>query len=350
MRCTFIFNSDMVNYCELTDFEKGRLIGLMEAGKSLYSVAQILQRDKKTIRLWWRRWQSTGNVEKLPGRGRKSTCSPRLDRALKNAIKRNRFSTYASIWHQNPSFQTVTQRTLRHRALQLGYISARPVRCIPLTMSHREQRLQWCSERASWQIGDWSNIVFSDESRFCLDMSDGRIRVHRLVTERYLDECIMEKDRYGGGSIMVWGAMSSSGLSRLFIVRGTMRAQDYIDQILEPEAIPFTLNAPNQIFQQDNARPHTAKITQKYLSDNFMPLLPWPARSPDLSLIEHIWDVIGRKLRTEYHQPPTSLQALEVRVVEQWNAIPLQMVQELYDSMPRRIEQCILKRGGHTQY
>jgi hypothetical protein len=202
----------------------------------------------------------------------------------------------------------------------------------------------------SSQIDDWRNIVFSDESRFCLDMSDGRIRVHRLITERYLDECILEKDRYGGRSIMVWGAMSWDGLSRLIVVQGTMNANMYISDVLELEAVPFVLNAPAQIFQQDNARPHVARVTLEYLSQQSVPLLPWPARSPDLSLIEHIWDFIGRKLQTDYLQPPSSLPQLACRVQEQWNSIPLQFIHDLYASMTRRVEQCIVVHGGHTKY
>jgi transposase len=340
----------MVTYSELTDFEKGRLVGMLEAGKSLNCVAQHLHRDKKTIRFWWRKWQTTGNVDRLPGRGRKRLSTDRTDRALRRAIKCDRFATYSSIWNRHSALRILSQRTLRRRALQLGYISARPVRCIPLTTKHRYQRVQWCNEHKAWQIGEWQKIVFSDESRFCLDMSDGRIRVHRLMTERYLDECILEKDRYGGGSVMVWGAMSWDGLSRLISIRGTMKAADYIEKILEPEAVPFTMNTPQLTFQQDNARPHTAKITMTYLSDRAVLLLPWPARSPDLSLIEHVWDIIGRKLKSEYQQPPTSLDELEARIHNEWNAIPVQTVRDLYDSMPRRIERCIECEGGHTKY
>ena len=78
-------------------------------------------------------------------------------------------------------------------------------------------RLQWSNERVAWQSMEWQQIVFSDEFRFCLSTADGRIRVYRLVTESYLDECGLEKDRNGGGSVMVWGAMLSMTWATYFL-------------------------------------------------------------------------------------------------------------------------------------
>ncbi|GFU42240.1 transposable element Tcb2 transposase [Trichonephila clavipes] len=64
---------------------------------------------------------------------------------------------------------------------------------------------------------------------------------------------------------------------------------------------------PGAIFQQDNARPHTARVSQDCLCT--VTTLPWPARSPDLSLIEHIWDPLGRRVGL-----PTSLNEQEARL------------------------------------
>ncbi|GFV28413.1 transposable element Tcb2 transposase [Trichonephila clavipes] len=90
-----------------------------------------------------------------------------------------------------------------------------------------------------WKVTDWKNVVFSDESRIVLGTDDNRVRVWR---------------RPG----------------------------------------PFLNGLPGAIFQQDNARPHTARVAQDFL--HHFPTLPWLARSPDLSLIEHVWDQLKRQM------------------------------------------------------
>ncbi|UYV64622.1 hypothetical protein LAZ67_3001360 [Cordylochernes scorpioides] len=75
---------------------------------------------------------------------------------------------------------------------------------------------------------------------------------------------------------------------------GTMTAQRYFDDVLRPVTLSYLQGVPNALYQQDNARPHTARISQQALQD--VQMLPWPPYSPDLSPIEHVWDIIGRRL------------------------------------------------------
>ncbi|GFT10085.1 transposable element Tcb1 transposase [Trichonephila clavipes] len=71
--------------------------------------------------------------------------------------------------------------------------------------------------------------------------------------------------------------------------------------------------------------------------------LPWPARSPDLSSIEHIWDHLGRRIA---HQ--TSLNELEARLQQMWNKVSQGIIQNLYVTLPDRIASCIRARGRST--
>ncbi|UYV69156.1 hypothetical protein LAZ67_6002606 [Cordylochernes scorpioides] len=76
--------------------------------------------------------------------------------------------------------------------------------------------------------------------------------------------------------------------------RGAMTSQRYVDDVLRPATLSYLQGVPNALYQQDNARPHTARISQQALQD--VQMLPWPPYSPDLSPIEHVWDIIGRRL------------------------------------------------------
>ena len=103
------------------------------------------------------------------------------------------------------------------------------------------------------------------------------------------------------------------------------------------------------MFQQDNARPHVARVMLNFQTHNNVQTLPWPAVSPDLSPIEHLWDEMERRLRRLPNQPVTLLE-LERALVQIWNAIPQVTLTNFVRSMRKRCVECIAANGGHTRY
>ncbi|GFV97084.1 transposable element Tcb2 transposase [Trichonephila clavipes] len=112
-----------------------------------------------------------------------------------------------------------------------------------------------------------------------------RIRAWRRRGERSNPAVTVERPNARQRGIMVWGAIAYDSTSPLVRIQGTLNAQRYVQNVLRPVAIPYLQGLPNAIFQQDNARPHTARISQHALRGAQM--LPWPLYSPDLSPIEH---------------------------------------------------------------
>ncbi|GFT63302.1 DDE_3 domain-containing protein [Trichonephila clavipes] len=97
---------------------------------------------------------------------------------------------------------------------------------------------------------------------------------------------------------MVWGAIAYDSRSTLIVMRGTLTPPRYVDDILRPHVGPFLNGLPLAIFQQYNARPHTARVAQDFL--RHFQTLPWPARSPDSSPVGHVWDQLKRQMPS-YH-------------------------------------------------
>ena len=102
------------------------------------------------------------------------------------------------------------------------------------------------------------------------------------------------------------------------------------------------------VFMHDNARPHTAGITRQFLEQNRITVLPHPPMSPDLNPIEHIWDLMGRRIR-DLERPPTNLHDLSELLVRIWNEIPQREIQACIN-MEERLQQIIRQRGGNTHY
>ncbi|CAH2011182.1 unnamed protein product [Acanthoscelides obtectus] len=179
-------------------------------------------------------------------------------------------------------------------------------------------------------------IVFGDESRFCLGMHDGRARVRRRRGVRRNPQFFVERHVHHTVGVMVWGATAYGSRSPLIFIRGNMNAQRYIHEVLEPHLLPYLDTLADPTFQQDNARPHVARVTIDFFQHNDVTLLPWPPRSPDLSPIERVWEMMGRRL-LNLQRPPQTLEALREELVVAWNEIPQDDIDHLIRSMPRRI-------------
>ncbi|GFU52288.1 hypothetical protein TNCV_2701221 [Trichonephila clavipes] len=91
------------------------------------------------------------------------------------------------------------------------------------------------------------------------------------------------------------------------------------------------------------------KTVRDFCSAQYMQLLPWPAYSPDTSPIEPVWDLVGRRLARD-PRSAASKDKLLLRIQAIWNSLPQADIQNLFDSMPRRIAALIATRGGYTKY
>ncbi|GFV27896.1 transposable element Tcb2 transposase [Trichonephila clavipes] len=176
----------------------------------------------------------------------------------------------------------VPQTISRHLA-EANLKSKRPFRALPLTPKHRQLRLQWCQARSMWNVTDWQKVAFSDESRFVLGTGDNRVRV--------------------------WRHPAYDCRSTLIVMRGTLTDQRYVDDIL---------------------RPHT---------------FPWPARSPDLSPVEHVWNQLKRQMPSCHF-----VHDLELAVQDLWAHLPQDNIRCLINSMPDRVAACIAAGGDPTRY
>ena len=147
---------------------------------------------------------------------------------------------------------------------------------------------------------------------------------------------------------MMWSAISNDCKIDLVYVPGNLTAVRYIYEIIQPHLM-HAIDRQRELFQEDNARPHTARVSTDNLEQNNINVLPWPSKSPDLNSIEHLWDQLDR--RVSQQQPPYQTHyQLRQMLQQEWRTIPRSNVRNLIESMPRRCRAVLAARGGHTRY
>jgi transposase len=324
-------------------------LGRLQAGQSQSEVARALRVSQSTISRLWHRFQQTGSSAPAPRSGRPRVTTQAQDRYIRVTHLRHRFQSASVTARALPGGRRISVQTVRNRLHTTGLHAYRPLRGNVLTRRHCQARMQWANQHLQWTLANnWRHVVFSDESYFLLQHHDSRRRVYRRQGERYHQQCVDEAPPHGGGGVMVWGAITNTGRSQLVEVPGRLNAQHYVQDILQPHALPL-LAAPRAQFQHDNARPHTARLTTNFLAANNVNTLPWPSLSPDLNPIEHAWDELGRRLNARVNAPPTRRQLFQA-LQQEWDNIPQPTLQRLIASMPRRCQAVIDSRGSHTRY
>ncbi|GFV27200.1 transposable element Tcb2 transposase [Trichonephila clavipes] len=305
-----------------------RPVGWMEMGLSQADAARRRNVSRSVVQRLWDQYQTEDSVSRRPVPGRPRATTPAEDRFLALSARRRRTTT-------------VPQLVADHFQASGRRISA----------TTRRNRLCWAREHVSWTQQQWASVLFTDESRFTMESDSGRLLIWREKRTRYHQSNTVERHSYRGGGILVWAGISLGGHTDLHVFHGrTVTSLRYRDEILDPYVRPYAAAIGNDfILMDDNARPHRARIVEEYLEDHGLERMEWPARSPDLNPIEHLWDYLGREVAA-LNPPPRSLHELKQGLLCVWSSLPIPVSDNLINSMGNRCRQCIQVRGGHIPY
>ena len=151
---------------------------------------------------------------------------------------------------------------------------------------------------------------------------------------------------------MVWGCVSYDCKLDLITVRGNLNGQIYRQNILEAGVVPHFDNHPlntRPVFMDDNARSQIARVVTDYLRDESITTHPWPVRSPDLNPIEHVWYIIGRRVK-ERKPLVQTLNELEQTLHQEWQRLTQVQIRRLVGNIRRRLAAVTRVNGSYTNY
>ncbi|GFU35182.1 transposable element Tcb1 transposase [Trichonephila clavipes] len=192
---------------QLSEFERGLIIGTKTAGWSTHRVAGQVDRSECVVRNCWKQWTREGTHAGKTGSGATRNTTKREDRRI--------------VW-QALVDPRVTRSTIR---------------------------VDWCQARSVWDVTDWQKVVFTDESRFVWGTDDDRVRVWRGPGQWYNSSHTVLRHTARTAGVMVWGDIAYYSRSTLIVMRGTLTGQRYVDDILGPHVGPFLNGLPWAIFQ-----------------------------------------------------------------------------------------------------
>ncbi|GFV20687.1 transposable element Tcb2 transposase [Trichonephila clavipes] len=267
--------STMSQRSHLTDSEAWRIVGRLEGAQTQAEVAQAIGVSQSVISRIWNRFLETGSAGRRPGQGRRRVTTPNEDRYLVLTARRHR-NINATLLQQHlrsATGTTVSTQTVRNRLHGVGLYACRPMVCVRLTSRHRRERRELATEHVNWRRNEWSNVLLLTSPVFLF--------------------------------IRIVGVFSSGGTVAVGII---LRSCTKVDEILRPIVVPYAAAIGYDfILMDDNCRPHRANLVEDFLFEEGIVRMEWPACSPNMNPIEHVWDALGR--RVAGHQlPPQTLQ------------------------------------------
>lgn len=332
----------MTTTTRLTRVEQAQICALYATNQSCSTIARQLNRNPSTITRFLVREKHKNLQQK---RQRNQKLSRRAQRQIVSAALRDKLSAREICESLGLDISVRRVQQILSGSAYLRYSKAE--RAPHLSKNHRMERVKWAEQNLGWDHPNWRQVIFSDEKKFNLDGPDGLSSYWRDLRK---EPEIFSTRQQGGGSVMIWGAISYHGTMSMVGVEGNMDSKYYCE-VLEQALLPDATQRYGDIwtFVQDNASIHSSNYSKSWLEANDVHVLQWPAKSPDLNIIENVWGTMARKVYAHGRQY-SNVGELSDAIQIAWDNMPNAYIKTLYTSIPRRLISVIRKNGKNTDY
>lgn len=331
--------------------EKRKLIVQMKSKKKSNSeIARILKCSRRMVINALKHVDQSQSVENKIRKNRPRKSDAHIDRKIHRFSTVNPFATSEQIKKaiSVDSGLDISSRTVRRRLNEFGLRGCIAQRKPLITKRNQQRILLFAKTHLEKPLIFWKNVLWTDESKYNRFGSDGKLYVRRPKNQQFNPRYTIKTVKHGGGSIMVWGAISWYGVGPIVRIQGVMDRfvyKDILQNTMEPYADDFM--RLRWTFMQDNDPKHTAGVVKEWFNQQKINVLDWSAQSLDLNPIENVWGDVEVAIRD--HRP-SNLDVLWNVVRDAWNSIPSERCRRLVESLPRRSAEVIRNKGFSTKY
>lgn len=329
------------------------MISLYKAETPTKEIAKIVGVSERSVQLWTKRFRDAGERDTPHHKGRPGKARRTSDRTLlilKREVTENPRLTARMLKEQNPHLlDMVSVRTVSRRLHDdLDFRSHRPVKQPLLTLTQQKRRVAFARKYSQWDAARWKHVLWSDEAVFRVT-DNSRGNVYRRPGSDRLDPKFAYSTVKHPESLMVWGCFTFFKVGELVVLppNQMMNQNNYLE--LLSDYLPSCFDECSaEVFQQDGAPCHTAKSVKQWLCDCEVDFIKdWPSNSPDLSPIENLWAIMKRRLQGK---DTSTLAKLEAAIKEEWLNLDDTILQNLANSVPSRLKECIKRKGKPIDY
>jgi len=358
----------------LTDVQVGISLALSKVGWSQSAIADEFGVRQSTISrvLKNHKYETFDGRDGPPGRPRKTT--EREDRHIIRIAKANHTLPFRDI--TNLTSLNVSPKTVARRCGEVRLVSRYATRKPFLTKQHKKDRLEWALRHKDLTVEEWLKVIWSDECLMKVGQDSRRRRVLCQPGTELQEKNLSTSFKSSRVTIMIWACFSGDRLGPILTLeQGGIGSEEYMD-ILYEGLVPMlddllyhhdddtedsnTVQVRSEnlyTFMHDNAPCHTTSEVLKLLEDEGIRVMKWPANSPDLNPIEHLWPDLKHRFYLEFcklrSNPSTSrmaYQQYEEILHKLWQTTSRELIRALMESMLKRCQAVIDNGGGHTGY
>ena len=350
---------------------RDQAIGMLKGGMTVPEVARAIHRLERGVRYLCLKYHQTGTVQDKPRSGRPPVLSKQQKKVIYRKVRSTPKIEYSALQQEaifvnaegtlsKPPSHSTLYRELRRRGLTNHKAKKRP----KFTRAHAALRLKFAREHRYFPWGR-RTLKFSDECSVQKGSGGNLQWCFRFPWEKWKREMLEPVGTSRRPAQMVWACvwLDERGVARrskLVIMErdpdAKMRGysgKSYMEALTKG-LLPHYRRS--QLFMQDGAGIHRSRAVRSFLDQHHVNTIDWPAYSPDLNPIEHLWWVLKRRMFKLYPQYNNYSQVEEEwegfceALKECWRGIPKKLIKRLIMSMPRRLAAVRKARGWQTKY